>query len=143
MPRFVLFAVLTALMFAAAPLAPGHAEDKPKAKAVKKPVGTWVREADGWTITFGIKDDELTLDMKDGDGKTIRCEAAYAVTKTGVLFATMLKVTKKGIDTPADKGDLFSFAFSVNDKEMTVSDLKGSHVNDDARQLIEGVYKKK
>jgi hypothetical protein len=141
MPRFVLFALLTGLLLAA-PLAPSRAEDKPKAKAVKKPLGTWTREASGWTITFKFSAEEMTIDMKDGDGNTIVVESAYSVTKGGVLFGCMTKVTKKGIDTATEKGDLFSIAFSANDKELTVSDLKGTHANDEARKLIEGVYKK-
>jgi len=146
MPRFVLFALLLAglLSAAASSPAPTRADDNPnpKAKAVKKPIGTWTREASGWTIKFVIKDGEMTIDMKDGDGNSIVCDAEYAVTKDGVLYGTMTKVTKKGIETPADKGDLFSIAFTANDKELTASDLKGTQVNDDARELIEGVYKK-
>jgi hypothetical protein len=144
MPRFVLFLLLlTGLLFVAPP-APTlvRAEDKPKAKAVKKPIGTWTREAGGWTITFEIKDGEMTIKLKDGDGNTIDFEAEYGVTKGGTLYGCATKVTTKGIDTTAEKGDLFSVVYSANDKELTVSDLKGTHVNDEARKLIEGVYKK-
>jgi hypothetical protein len=138
--RTVLLALAVGLLAAAA----GRAEDKPKEKAaVKKPVGTWTREANNSTLTFRIRADDLTIALKDGDGNTIEIEAAYAVTKDNVLFGTMTKVTKKGIEAGPDKGDLFSFTFSANEKELTISDLKGTHTNEDARKLVEGVYKKK
>jgi hypothetical protein len=142
MPRFVLLALLTGLLFAAAPLAQADEKDKPKAKAIKKPIGAWTREAGNVTVTFKVTADEFTILVKDGDGNTMEAVAAYSVTKDGVLFGCMTKVTKKGIDTPTEKGDLFSIAFSFNEKEVTVSDLKGTHANDEARKVIEGVYKK-
>lgn len=141
MPRFGLLLLVFGLLLAA-PLAPARAEDKPKAKAVKKPVGTWVRKVDETTLTFVIKEDGMTITVKDGNGGTLEIEADYGVTKDGVLYGCMTKVTKKNIDPPTDKGDLFSIAFSISGKELTVSDLKGTHANDDARKLVEGVYQK-
>jgi hypothetical protein len=146
MSRFVLLALLTGLLFAAAPLAQAEdkdkEKDKPKAKAGKKPIGTWTREAGNVTITFKVTADDFTFHIKDGDGNTLEAVAAYSVTKDGVLFGCMTKVTKKGIDAPTEKGDLFSIAFTFNDKEATASDLKGTHVHDEGRKLVEGVYKK-
>ena len=34
------------------------------------------------------------------------------------------------------KGDLFAFTFTITDKEMTVSDFKGTKVNDGARKVL-------
>jgi hypothetical protein len=141
MSRVGLFLLVIGLLFAA-PLA--RAEDKAKAKArVQKPIGAWTREANGTTVTFDIKEDGMTIHVKNDEGKTITAEAEYAVTKGGVLFGTITKVTKEGIDAPTEKGDLFSVAISVKGKELTVSDLKGTHANEEASKLIEGVYKKK
>ena len=144
MPRFVLCLLLLTGLLLAAPLAPTRAADnpQPKAKAAKKPLGTWTREAGGWKIKFVIKEDEMTIKLEDGDGNTIEIEAAYAVTKDGVLFGCSTKATAKGIEAKVEKGDLFSVAYSANDKELTVSDLKGTHASDESRKLIEGVYKK-
>jgi hypothetical protein len=140
MLRTVSLALLAGLLFTAL----AQAEDKPKDKeAVKKPTGSWVREVNNHTLTVTFRADDMTVHVKDGDGNTITITAAYGVTKDKVLFATMTKVEKKGIDGGPDKGDLFSFVFSVSDKELTTSDLKGTHVNEDARKLFEGVYKKK
>jgi hypothetical protein len=137
--RTLLIALVVGLLLTAS----GRTEDKPKDKAAKKPIGTWTREVNNNTLTFAIRAEDMTISVKDGDGNTIEVEAAYAVTKDNVLFGTMTKVTKKGIEGGPDKGDLFSVTISVNDKEMTISDLKGTHANDDARKLVEGVYKKK
>ncbi len=111
-------------------------------KAPAKPAGTWEREAGEAKITFEIKaDGTMTLKVKHGDN-TIDARASYGVTDEGVLFATMTKVEAKDGKGP-EKGDLFSFSFTVSKGEMTISDLKGTKVNDQARKLVEGVYTKK
>ncbi|MFO0877556.1 MAG: hypothetical protein U0840_09290 [Gemmataceae bacterium] len=106
-------------------------------KVSKKPQGTFVREADGQKITLSFKADAMTVTV--GDDHVV-VEAAYAVTGD-VLFGSITKVKKQGDGGP-DKRDLFSFQFAVKDKELIVSELKGTQVNDDSRRLVEGTYKK-
>jgi hypothetical protein len=148
MPRLMTFVVLLAaglLLALSAGGGPAHGQDKGKDKdkaKAKRPVGTWVRESNGMTITFAIAEEDMKISVKDGDGNTMHVEAAYGMTKGGVLFGSMTKVTKKGFDAPTEAGDLFSMAVTANEREMTVSDLKGTHANDDARQIVEGVYRK-
>lgn len=117
---------------------PALAEEKPTAKHV----GTWVREAPGVKITFQMNADATMKVLLDADGKRADVSCAYGVTKDGMLFGVMTKVDSEIGDGP-EKGDLFGFTFSINGKEMTVSDLKGSRISDGAKKLVEGVFTKK
>jgi hypothetical protein len=115
-----------------------RAEDKKadKAKATK-PTGTWVRSLGGENkITFAFQGDTLKVTVANG-GEKIEVETAYGVTKTGTLFGV---ITHKTGDGGPNEGDLFSFKFQLGDGTMTVSDLKPD--NAEAKQLIEGEYKK-
>lgn len=138
MLRAASLGLAVAFLFAAAV----EAQDK-KEKAAKKPTGTWVREVNGFTLKFTFRANDLTIDVKDNDGNTISIEADYGVTKDGTAYGIMTKVTNKGIEKGPEKGDLFSMKFSVTDKEMTFSDFKGTHANEESRKLVEGVYTKK
>ncbi len=128
----------TAVVCVLALTAAGRADEKTKAEG-KKPVGTWTRGADEQKITWIIKADTLTLKLKAGD-TDLTIHAKYGVTDDNVLFAVITKIEKGESDGGPSKGDLFSFSYSTTKKELTLSDLKGTRVNDDARKLIEGVY---
>jgi hypothetical protein len=111
-------------------------------KEAAKHVGTWTREVSGHKITFDIKGDSTMKIAVDTGSKKVDVAAKYGVTKEGVVFAIMTKVETDVTDGPA-KGDLFAFTFTITDKEMTVSDFKGTKVNDGARKVLEGVYTRK
>jgi hypothetical protein len=111
-------------------------------KGPGKPVGSWSREVDDARITFDIKaDGTMTITVKHGDN-VINARASYGVTEEGMLFGVMTKVDSKE-DRGPQKGDLFGFTFSINKGELTVSDLTGTRINDDAKKLVEGAYTKK
>src|SRR5262245_52495869 len=108
-------------------------------KAAKKPLGTWTRESDGRKLTFGFKDDTMTVRFSHGDRK-FEATAAYGVTDEGLLFGVFTKSDKKEGEGGPDKGQLFSFRYEVKGNELTISDLNGTKVNDEARKHVEGVY---
>jgi hypothetical protein len=66
----------------------------------------------------------------------------YGVSKDGVLFGRIAKVEKKGTNEGPTEGELFSFQFTVAGDKLTISDLKTSSGGGDAKQLVEGDYKK-
>jgi hypothetical protein len=121
------FAVLPALAFAGG-------------KAAKKPSGSYSRAAGDRKVTWTFKDDTLAIAIKIGEG-SIHYDASYGVTKDGVLFGVMTKAEKKGPTGGPDKGDLFSFQFTLGMGELKISDLKGTAVDDEAKRLVEGTYK--
>lgn len=106
---------------------------------VKKPVGTWHREADGHKITFAIKADTLTVTLENGS--KVEAKASYGLTADGVLFGVITAVEKG--DNGPEKGDLFSFRVAVDGKQLTVSELNGTRANDNSRKLVEGTYTRK
>ena len=126
---------LTLLVFCAGPLLV-RAEDAPK-----KPLGTWTRSAGDAEVTFAVKAERLKVTLKRG-GATVEADVDYGVSKDGVLFGRVNKVTKTGTNDGPDEGDLFSFKFTVVDGKMTVEELKGKSDSAEAKQLIEGEYKK-
>src|SRR5262249_6948797 len=122
-------------LLALAPLTP--AADKP---AVKKPLGTWVREVKGCTLTWAVQAETLTFTMQD-EG-TLKVHACYGVTPDGTLFACVTKVEKTG-DAGPDKGELFSFRFKLEKGDLVVSGLKTTAGDGaEAKALVEGTYKK-
>ena len=123
-----------AVLLVAASLA--FAADKP-AKAPARPLGTWTRAADGVAISMEFKADTFVFKITHGD-KAITAEGSYATTSDGLLFGAITR-TEPGDGGPA-KGDLFSFQFSTTKDELTVSDLKGTKVGDEARKRVEGAY---
>jgi hypothetical protein len=130
----------TAAVLALAVLAGGlaRAEDKKPTK----PAGTWVRELGGDNkLTFTFKGDTMTGTIAAGGGM-IEFEAAIGVTTTGKVFGVMTKVKKPGDGGPSE-GDLFSFDFTVKGDTAELADLKGTHVSPEAKQSVEGEYKKK
>ncbi len=122
-----------------APLA-GAAED---AKA-KPPLGTWVRKVGDNSVRFKITKDKLHATIRHGDAG-FELEATYEVDKDGVLKGKITKVEKKGTDGGPSEGEMFSFKFKLDGDAMTVSEVKGNdgqEVGGDAKELVEGEYKK-
>ncbi len=125
-------AVLALVVVGAVPLA---AADEPK-----KPVGTWIKKQDEHTVTFHIKADGMRVILKgDGDRK-IEADIDYGLTKDGILFGRISKVTPGG--NGPEEGDLFSFRFKIEKDKLVLSDLTGTHINDDAKKIVEGDYEK-
>lgn len=113
------------------------AEDKPAAK----PAGTYTREAGERKVSFTFKADTVVIQVDTGTEK-ITIDAAYGVTKDGLLFAAITKVDRTGDGGGPTKDDLFGFKYEVSKGGLTISDLKGTHVNEDSKKLVEGEYKK-
>src|SRR5258708_18106319 len=86
------------------------AEDK---GAGKKPIGTWKHTAGDNTVTFHFAPDTVRT-LVDAGGNTLEVEADYGMSKDGVVFGRICKVTKKGIDDGPSEGALFSFKIAVN-----------------------------
>lgn len=121
------------------------AADKPKpSKAPVKPLGTWEREASGVKLAFTFKADNTTSIKVSAGELDLTVQGHYGVTPGGTLFGIMTGVKAKGTgEGKPEKGDLFSFHFSISKDELTISDLNGSKVTDEARKIVEGVYTKK
>ncbi len=123
------------LVFAAAAQADG---DK---AAGNKPAGTWKRTAGDNTVSFEFKSDVLRCTIA-ANGNTIEAEADYGVTKDGIVFGRISKVSKKGTEDGPSEGELFSFRIKIDKDTATVSDLKTSMESPEAQQLVQGEYKK-
>jgi hypothetical protein len=118
------------------PLA-GRAEDAPK-----KPLGTWTRRAGDVDLKFEIRPADMSFTLEQG-GNRMTFDIDYGVTKDGVLFGRVHKVEKVGTTEGPEAGDLFSFRFAVDKDTLTLSELKATRESAEARQLVEGEYKKK
>jgi hypothetical protein len=124
------------LFLLAAPLLADDAKGSPK------PLGKWKKTAGDNSVTFEIKADALSVTLSLG-GNTIEAVSDYAMTKDGVIFGRINKVTKKGTEDGPSEGDLFSFKVSSGKETLTLSELKSSHGEDgDAKALVEGEYQK-
>jgi hypothetical protein len=134
MARVTTAAVATVFLLVTA--TPG-ADDKGTKKAL---AGTWTRTVGEHTITFIFKGDTLHTVLKNGD-QTAEIDADYGLSKEGVLFGRISKVSNEGGDGPS-KGDLFSFRFEIDDNTLTVSDLKTHNDSAEARDLVQGEYRK-
>jgi uncharacterized protein (TIGR03066 family) len=120
--------------------APALADDKVDAKKLK---GKWEREVDGNKLVFHFKDDK-TMSVfltPSGASDSVEVNCDYKL-DDGVVTLTIVKVDKKGVDIDADKDDSFSFKVESGKEKITISDLKGSKVNDMVKQIVEGEYKK-
>jgi hypothetical protein len=113
------------------------ADEKPAGKS--KPVGTWKRTAGDHSITFTFKADTLRVVLNAG-GNTKEVEADYGVSKDGVLFGRISHARPEG-DGPSE-GDLFSFRIRVDKDVLTVSELKTPHDSAEAKELVQGEYRK-
>lgn len=105
-----------------------------------KPVGNWKRSLGENSVQFDIKTDGMQVTLKGGDGASMIIDTSYTY-KDGVLSGTIKKVERKGFDGGPSEGDKFSFRVKVDKDKLIVSELKGTD-SDEAKQLIEGDYKK-
>jgi hypothetical protein len=128
-----LTAALALTLACAAPLA--------AADEAKKPQGTWTKTDGERKITFHIKPDGMQVVLKASEDRKIEVVTDYGVTKDGILFGRVNKVTKPGNEGP-EEGDLFSFRFKVEKDKLVLSDLTGTRINDEAKKIIEGDYEK-
>jgi hypothetical protein len=113
--------------------------DEPAART-KKLIGAWERSLGGTTVVFHFKTDQMTVKVTDG-GATIDVEGEYGVTKAGVVYGIVTKVTKTGTDDGPSEGDVFRFRFTPDGKKATLDDLKPA--TDEVKKLIEGAYERK
>lgn len=104
--------------------------------------GKWVRGEDGSAITFTFT--EKTLEIKlERDGNKLVLDNDFQVGREATVFGRVVEIKADGINSNATKGDFFSFVLDVEGDKVTVKDLKGTNVSEQAKTLIEGEYKKK
>jgi len=117
------------------------ADDKVDAK---KLLGKWEREVDSNKLVFEFKDDKTMRCLLTPSGATdsIEVNCDYKLGDDGVVSLTVVKIDKKGMDIDTEKDDSFSFKVEPGKDKITISDLKGSKVNDTVKQIVEGEYKK-
>jgi uncharacterized protein YkuJ len=131
-------AILSLFVFSGVVLA----EDK-KTADDKKPVGTWVKKAEGFELKFTFKKDNVfVFDMSNGsDGCTMESKCTFE--KDGTVKCEVTKFEKKGnFDAAKEVGYKFSFKFDAKDKKATVSKIEGNDIDDQAKALVEGEYEK-
>lgn len=133
MARFYVTA-LALVLAGTMPLAAGDTKSK-------KPLGNWSKSTGDFEVKFHFNAETLTCTLS-GSGVLIDIEADYGMAKDGTIFGRVSKVEKKGICAGPKVGDVFTFRAQVKDKMLTISNL-GPGEDADARQLIEGEYKKK
>jgi len=129
--------VTAALALTLACAVPAAAADE-----AKKPLGTWTKKEGDATITFDIKADGMSIVLKGQGDSKIEAQADYGLSKDGVLFARISKITRSGIEGGPDEGDLFTFRYKVEKDKLTISDLTAPKTSDEARKLVEGDYEK-
>jgi hypothetical protein len=129
--------VTAALVLGLACAVPAAAADE-----AKKPLGTWTKKEGDATITFAIKADGMSVVLKGEGDRKIEVEADYGLSKDGVLFARVSKITRTGIEGGPDEGELFSFRFKLDKDKLTISDLSAPKTSDEAKKLVEGDYEK-
>ncbi len=122
------WALLACLLLVAASAA------QEKDKSARKLSGTFVRDHNGRPVTMIFKDNQLTVKVDD-----VVVTSVYGLADD-ILFATITQVEKN--NRGPDKRDLFSFKFSLNKDELQVSDLRGTSIDDESKEIVEGTYKK-
>ncbi len=109
----------------------------------KKFAGAWSKKAEGFTLKIAFqKNDMLQFSMDDGsDGCVLT--AKYTTGKDGAIKCEVTKFEKKG-NFPVEKpvGYTFSFKIEIKDKTGKVSDFEGKDIDDMAKAVLEGEYKK-
>ena len=136
MLRLLAVGVALTLAIATAP-----AEDKKDPKD-KPAVTVWERESNGVDLKFEMGKDTLKGHVSVGENGFI-ATCKITTDKDGVVTAKVTGVEEKGNFPGKPKVGLeFSFKWKVSGDTATLSDLKGDGV-EDAKQLVEGDYKKK
>lgn len=109
----------------------------------KKLTGAWSKKADGFTLKIAFqKNDALQFSMDDGNDGCV-LSAKYTAAKDGTIKCEVTKFEKKG-NFPVEKpvGYAFSFKIEINDKTAKVSAFEGKDIDDMAKAVLEGDYKK-
>jgi hypothetical protein len=104
--------------------------------------GNWVRDVDGMTVAFSFKDKTLEIKLEK-DGSKLTIDSDFQTGRDSIVFGRVVDSKQEGINSESEKGDLFSLGVSVEGDKLTIKELKGTRVNDGAKALIEGDYKKK
>jgi hypothetical protein len=104
--------------------------------------GSWCKSTAEHEIEFTFKDSTLVITLKRGEDKLV-VDCDVAVGREGRVFGTVVQVKEGGIQGGGDKGDLFGFKFQIKGDSIQVNDLRGTNVNEGARNLVEGEFKKK
>ncbi len=130
------YAAVLAVLFA---VSTGLAQDK-KVEA-KKPLGTWVREVGGNTVAFTFEAETLKCVITNAAGERITVFAPYGVAEGDTIFGLITKVEKTA--GGPEKGELFSFHFQVDKDKLILSDLRSTADREEAKQLVQGEYKRK
>ncbi len=131
MLRLMTTAMVVTLLFASAASAQ---------KMAKRPVGIWVRDLGGDKVTFVFKENSLKCTINFGD-LTMVIEADHGVSvKDKVLFGRVSKLDDPSGNGPPP-GTLFSFRYNLTKDTLEISNLTPE--SPEARQLLEGKYKRK
>ena len=109
---------------------------------VKNLNGTWFKSVGEHEIEFSFKDSVLIITLKRG-GEKLVLDCDIASSRDGRIFGTVSSVKESGIQGAGEKGDLFGFKVQRKGELVEISDLRGTNVNDAARNLVEGEFKKK
>lgn len=128
-------AVLAAGLLAA----PASADDKEKKD--KAPTGAYTRKAGDLNLKMEFKKDNVVVyHVNVGDVGCVMT-SKYTKEKDGTYKCEVTEFEKKGdFPEPKEKGYKFSFKIEVKDKKVTLSNLNGEGISDDARQAVEGDY---
>ena len=108
----------------------------------QKLLGTWQRNIDdNHMVKFAFKAEDLHVTITSADA-VVDVDADYGVTANGILYGIVTHVDKKGTEGGPVEGQLFSFRFSVSDNKdaLKITEVKGTDITDESRQLIEGDY---
>jgi hypothetical protein len=117
------------------------ADDKKEDKKDQPIQGTWVREADGGSITINYKTkSEMVVTVEAGGNKiVVTCE--YSADKDGAVKGKITKVEGDGEGKPPE-GYEFKFKFKTGKETAKLTDFEGENA-ENAKAVLEGEYKKK
>lgn len=114
----------------------GMAEEK-----AVKPKGKYEKSAAGTELVLDFAKDELLVLTLKTDGKTAKMDVKYTE-KDGVYKCEITNVEDDGIGVKP-KGYKFSFKLKTTEKKITMSDLDGDDLPEEAKNAINGDYEKK
>ncbi len=116
------------------------AEDKKDPKEKDKAIA-WVRESNGVDLKFEFGKDTATFHVTaGGNGVIIK---AKLTKEKDVVTAEFTAVEEKGnFPNKPKNGEKISFKWAEKGDTATLSEFKGAGV-DDAKDIVEGEYKKK